>query len=300
MNILPQLHEINAQAHTATIHPSSLTWPDQFDDQELDFLSRVAFGESGHTQKAIVYITKELAQLAEIERHVSAVLTYVLADLQSHDDNLAAGFALHDALSCFAAEELHHANMFYRYVRLVSGRDFKYADNLFNARVALYQCNDSPYVKLSALCCSAYIGESVITVFERRTKALDPDMRFFLTRMLHVHGLDEARHIKTDHFVFDNVIPFLNVEERRRMKQILDGTEALNTELAMRFEAYAKQVFGVDYTAGNLGHQTQLQLTLKFRDLVFGSPQIRKVDDAMDEADRLLVEGFSHDRQVHA
>jgi hypothetical protein len=295
----PELQRINAQAHAATVHPNSLDWPEQFDQAELDFLSRVAFGEVGEHAKAIVYITKELAQLAEIERHVSAVMTYILADLQARDDKLSAGFELHDALSCFAAEELHHANMFYRYVRLVSGRDFKYADNLFNARVGLYQGNDSPYVKLAALCCSAYIGESVITVFEKRTRALDPEMRFFLTRMLYVHGLDEARHIQTDHFVFDHVIPNLNVEERRRMKQILDGTEALNTELSMRFEAYAKTLFGLNYTEHNPSHETQLKLTLKFRELVFGGAQIRKVDQAMDEQDRTMVEQFSFNRDIH-
>jgi hypothetical protein len=122
---------------------------------------------------------------------------------------------------------------------------------------------------------------------------------FFLTRLLCLHGLDEARHIKMDHFVFDHIIPSFNEQERRRMRQILEGTEALNTELAMRFEAYAKQQFGVDYTTGNPGHATQLKLTKTFRDLVFGEQNIRKVDEAMSNTDRTLIEAFSQARFVH-
>ena len=295
-----QLHQINANAHANTFHPGALAWPESFDAAELDYLSRVAFGESGHERKAIVYITKELAQLAEIERHVSAVLTYVLSELQGDTTPLAEGYELHHGLTCFAAEELQHANMFYRYVRLLSGTDFRYADNLFERRVSPYQGSDSPYVKLAALCCSAYIGESVITVFERRSRAMDPEMKFFFTRLLHWHGLDEARHIQMDHFVFDHVIPTLNDAEKRRMRQILDATEAMNTELAMRFEAYAKQYFDLDYTADNPGHATQLALTLKFRHLVFGEQIIRKVDDVMSDEDRRMIEDFSHSSVVHA
>ncbi|UXY17144.1 diiron oxygenase [Chitiniphilus purpureus] len=295
-----QLHQINARAHERTFHPAELEWPQSFPQEELDFISRMSFGETGHDYKAIAYITKELAQLAEIERHVSAVLTYVLSELQADDGPLADGFELHHALSCFAAEELQHANLFYRYVRLLSGRDFKYPENLFDMRVAPYQGPDSPYVKLAALCCSAYIGESVITVFERRARAMDPEMQFFFTRLLYLHGLDEARHIQLDHFVFDHVIPSLSPQEKRRMRQILDSTEALNTELAMRFEAHAKQHFEVDYTDGNPGHATQLKLTLAFRELVFGKQDICKVDDAMCDEQRQLIEDFSSSRCVHA
>lgn len=299
MQLRQDLQRINRNAHVDTLHPNALDWPERIEQDELDFVSRIAFDEVGREREAIVYITKELSQLAEIERHVSAVMTYILAELQASDAPISKGFELHDALSCFAAEELHHANMFYRYIRLLSGRDFKYPDNLFTARVGLYQGDDSPYVKLAALCCSAYIGESVITVFERRAKALDPEMRFFLTRLVHAHGLDEARHIQTDHFVFDHVIPTLNPVEMRRMRQILESTEALNTELAMRFEAFAKEEFGVNYTDGNRGHSTQIALSLKFRELVFGGAIIRKVDDALSDDDRMLIEQFSHSRSIH-
>lgn len=294
------LLRINAAAYKNTVHPSLIEWPEAFDQAELDFISRLAFEESGHEREAIVYITKELAQLAEIERHVSAVLASIVSELQGTRAPLGEGFELHDALSCFAAEELLHANMFYRYVRVLSRRDFKLPDNLFGARLGLYLAADSPYVKLAALSSSAYIGESVITVFERRAKKLDPQSQFFITRLLHIHGLDEARHIKTDHFIFDQVIPSLEKVELRRMRQILEGTEALNTELAMRFQAFANSEFGVDYTVGNRGSAVQLQLTLKFRELVFGGPTIRKVDEAMTEEDRRLVEDFCSAQTVHA
>lgn len=293
------LHQINAFAHQHTIHPGALAWPEQFSEEELRFVSRVVFGDEEHQQAAIVYVTKELAQLAEIERHVSAVMARVLSELQAEGAGLNAGFELNHALSCFAAEELLHATMFYRYVRLVSGRDFKYPDNLFAERVGLYHGTDSPYVKLAALCCSAYIGESVITVFERRTAMLDPERRFFLTQMLHAHGLDEARHVQFDHFVFEKVVPSLSLLEMRRMRQVLDATETLNTELARRFEMHAKQAFGVDYTKDNPAHRTQIELTMAFRSVVFGGELIRKVDDALSSEQRQLIASFSFEPYVH-
>ncbi|AXI03796.1 diiron oxygenase [Aquirhabdus parva] len=296
--ILKDLNQINKEAHIHTFHPSGLDWPERFDDEELKFLSRVAFNEEGHERAAIAYLTKELAQLAEIERHVSAVMTIVLADLQGEEDRLSEGFELHHALTCFAAEELQHANLFYRYVRLLSQDDFKYANNLFQARLTPYQGTDSPYIKLAALCCSAYIGESVITVFERKTRALDPEMKYFFTRLLYWHGLDEARHVQTDHFVFEHIVPNLTAAEQRRMRQILDITEALNGELATRFEAYTKEKFGFDYTENNYAHHTQLELTGKFRSLVFGE-RISKVDDAMDDEGRALLQRFSQAETIH-
>ena len=294
-----ELHDINRQAHLRTMHPSGLGWPEQMLPEELDFISRVAFGAPGHRSGAVAYLAKELAQLAEIERHVSAVMTCVMAEVQADARPLGDGFELHHALSCFAAEELQHASMFYRYVRLLSGRDFKCADNLFHQRVALYQGDDSPYVKLSALCCSAYVGESVITVFEHRLRALDPGKTFFFTQVLHAHGLDEARHVKFDHFMFDHVIPALSRQERRRMRQILESTEALNTELARRFEEHAKATFDIDYREQNVAHETQLKLARSFRGLVLDEGIVRKVDEGMSDADRRVLREFGHTETIH-
>ncbi|WP_437730215.1 diiron oxygenase [Sorangium sp. So ce1335] len=294
-----ELHDINRQAHLRTMHPSGLDWPEQVPADELDFLSRVAFDAPGHSAEAVVYLAKELAQLAEIERHVSTVMTHVMAEVQADPRPLGDGFELQHALSCFAAEELQHASMFYRHVRLLSGRDFKCPDNRFRERVAVYHGDDSPYVKLSALCCSAYIGESIITVFERRLRALDPKRTFFFTQVLHAHGLDEARHVKFDHFLFDHVVPALSRQERRRMREILERTEALNTEMARRVEAHARATFGLDYTAQNLGHETQLRLSRAFRGLMLDGEIVRKVDDGMSEADRRLVREFCHAETIH-
>lgn len=294
-----ELQSINAKAHINTVHPNGLCWPDEISNDELDFISLVVFDVPDQHQKAIAYITKELAQLAEIERHVSAVMALIMAELQGDKHPLSDGFELHDALSCFAAEETHHSNMFYRYVRLLSGRDVKYPNNLFSQRVELYQGNDSPYVKLAALCSSAYIGESVMTVFEHRLLDLDPKMRFFITQLISAHGLDEARHIETDHFVFDHVIPSLSDREKQRMRWILESTEALNMELAMGFEAFTKETFNVNFTENNLAYQTQLKLIGSFRNLVFGGEAIRKVDEVITEADRQILLDFTSTSLVH-
>ncbi|XXX78177.1 diiron oxygenase [Sorangium sp. So ce134] len=294
-----ELYDINRDAHLRTMHPGGLDWPERVRPEELDFISRVAFGAPGRRSGAVAYLAKELAQLAEIERHVSAVMTYVMAEVQADARPLGEGFELNHALSCFAAEELQHAGMFYRYVRLLSGRDFTCPDNLFGQRVALYQGGDSPYVKLSALCCSAYVGESLITVFEHRLRALDPERAFFFTQVLHAHGLDEARHVKFDHFLFDHVVPALSRQERRRMRQILEGTEALNGELARRFEEHAKATFDVDYTEQNVAHETQLKLARSFRGLMLDEELVRKVDDGMSEADRRVIREFGHTEAIH-
>ncbi|WP_096087415.1 diiron oxygenase [Agaribacterium haliotis] len=291
---------ITEKAHINTVHPNALNWPEKISHEELNHMSRLTFEDELHPREAMVYVTKELAQLAEIEKHVTGVMSIVLSELQGDAvQSLNDGHSLHHALSCFAAEELHHANMFYRYVRLLSGCDFKYADNLYAQRVALYQGDDSPWIKLAALCCSAYIGESVITVFEHRCTALDPERKFFITQLLEAHGLDEARHIQIDHYVFDEVIPRFNEAELRRMKQIVNATEELNTELSMRFGKHAAETFSCDFAAGNKAMQTQIELTLLFRELVFGGEGIQKVDAALDEVQQKLVENFSYQQHIH-
>jgi len=295
------IEKITCRAHLDTVHPGAIVWPAAFDQPELDFISTMAFGAKGSEKKAIAYVVKELSQLAEIEKHVTGVLSIVLSELQGETDHeLNDGHYLHDALSCFAAEELHHANMFYKYVRLLGGKDIKYPDNLYAERVGLYQGKDSVWVKLAALCCSAYIGESVITAFENRCKAIDPDKKRYFTKLLTIHGLDEARHIKVDHFVFDRVVPSLSQQEKRRMLQITNATEELNTELSIRFAKHIKDEFAIDFTDGNLAHKAQMQLTSAFRNHVFGSGGVRKVDDGLDEAVTKLLLEFSHSTTIHS
>lgn len=298
--MIHEIKQITSRAHIDTVHPGSISWPDCFDQEEIDFISVMAFGEPGHHEKAVPYVVKELSQLAEIEKHVTGVLSIVLSELQaeaSHEIN--EGHFLHDALSCFAAEELHHANMFYRYVRVLGGKDIKYPENLYAQRVGLYQGSDSVWVKLAALCCSAYIGESVITAFENRCKAIDPEQKSYFTRLLTIHGLDEARHIKVDHFVFEQVVPRLSVEEKRRMMQITNATEELNTELSARFSKHVRDLFSVDFTHNNLAHSAQIQLTSAFRKHVFGCGDVKKVDDGLDSSVRELLASFSQSYKVH-
>ncbi|MFE7194524.1 hypothetical protein [Kitasatospora sp. NPDC057541] len=292
------LERVNELAHINTFHPNALPWEKARGEAELAFLSRVCFAEEGHEQAAVAYAVKELAQLAEIERHVSAVMSIVLSEVQGKEDPFTEGRGLHDALSCFASEELNHANAFYRYVRELGGTDFTLPDNLFAERLALFLGDESPYVKLAALCCTAYIGESLITVIERRTRSHDPQMQYFLSKLLHLHNLDEERHIRTDHWVIDQLIPSFDAEEHAAMRRIITATEELNFRLAGLFEQQAKTVFGLDYTEGNLIHEMQTQLGIAFSKHALSGP-ITKLDDAIDEETRALLERFSGATSIH-
>ena len=298
MNI-DSLAQINQLAHVHTFHPSALQWEQARNPAELAYLSRVVFGDESHADAAVAYIVKELAQLAEIERHVSAVMTIALSDLPTVDGELAAGSALHGAISAFAAEEINHSDAFYRYVRELGERDFVPPSNLFSERLAPYLGDDSPFVKLAALCCTAYIGESIITVLERHARALDPELRYFLSKLLHLHNLDEARHVQTDHWIMTNLIPSFSDAEQERMRAIIGQTEKLNFELAGIFAAHAKEVFGIDYTDGNATAGLQIRLTLAFSRLVLGGDRIVPVDQVLDEETRGLVEQLTGSSAVH-
>ncbi|WP_297479075.1 hypothetical protein [Ferrovum sp.] len=294
------LATVNRDAHIHYLHPNRLPWREAVDDEERDFLSRALVGAQGQEAKAVAYLYKELSQLAELEMHVSAVLVRVLCELQGEPAApYGEGSELYHALSCFAAEEINHANTFYRYVRELSGRDIKLTDNLFKERIGLFAKDDSPMVKLAALCATAYVGESLITVFERRIKMLDPEQRFFFTKLLHYHGLDEARHIQSDHFVFDHIIPNLSSSERIRMHELIDATEALNTELAIRSAAQIKTAFGTDYSSDNHSAAVQLKLATAFRRIVQSGDLVVKVDNGLDPETAAEIADFSGLQRVH-
>jgi len=290
---------INQYAHLNYLHPNRMPWEQAANDRELDFLSRALVGEAGQEDKAVAYLYKELAQLAEIEMHVATVMTRILCELQAESTPFKAGDGLYHAVSCFASEEINHANSFYQYVRHLSGRDIKLENNLFADRVALYNDNDAPLIKLAALCSTAYVGESIITVFERRLKVLDPMQRSFLTQLLHFHGLDEARHIQCDHAIFEQIIPTFSAAENRRMHQLVQETEALNTQLAIASAETVKAAFNLDYTEGNIAARTQLDMTLRFREIVQSGDSIRNVDDYMDQETAAIVQQFSQASRVH-
>lgn len=290
---------INQHAHLNNLHPNCMPWEQAATDRELDFLSRALVGERGQEDKAVAYLYKELAQLAEIEMHVATVMTRTLCELQADRNPLTAGDGLYHALSCFASEEINHANSFYQYVRHLSGRDIKLENNLFKQRVDLYSDNDDPLIKLAALCSTAYVGESIITVFERRLKVLDPMQHSFLTKLLHFHGLDEARHIQCDHAIFENIIPTFSSAQRKRMHELVQETESLNTQLAIASSETVKSAFNLDYTEGNLAAKTQLDMTLRFREIVQSGDMIRNVDEYMDEETASIVQQFSKASRVH-
>ncbi|MDH6579070.1 hypothetical protein [Kitasatospora sp. MAP5-34] len=300
-----ELTDVMRFAHVNTFHPNAFDWSEAATPAELEYLSVVAFGEPGHGAKAAAYIAKELAQLAEIERHVSAVMALAMGELHDLPDAVNHGHELHHALSCFAAEEFQHANTFYRYARAVSGIEPRVANGLFEERLAVFRTDDHPYVKLVALCLSAYVGESVITVFEHRTDALDPDRTRFFTRLLHAHGLDEARHVKVDHVAMKLIHPALGESDRERVRALLAEIEDLNRRLAQSFESAVSAALDLDFTTGNPAAETQLAMAKGFGAELFAEDgTLRTVDeilggDLLDGGLRELVTRFSGTDRIH-
>lgn len=297
-----RLDGIMSLAHVNTFHPNAFDWGRAATEDNLRFLSEIAWGAPGHEAEATAYIVKELAQLAEIERHVSATMALILSELPLHDDlgPLSAGHELHHALSCFAAEELQHSNTFYRYVREISGLEPRLSDGLFAERFAVFQEDDHPWVKLIALSCSAYVGESVITVFEHRADHLDPGREKFFTQLLHLHGLDEARHIQVDHFVMRDLYRSLTPAQQARSRVLLDRIETLNRRLAADFAAVVLDLTKVDVNTVPAA-RTQLEITQAFGARIFdenGTP--RTADEVLDAPLRRLISQFSGAGHVHA
>lgn len=299
-NISRELTKITTKAHIETFHPNQLEWPDRFGSDELKFLSELCFGDEGHEQESLIYICKELSVLSEIEKHVSAAMVVILSELQDHQyDDLNQWDDFNHALSCFAAEELNHANTFYRYVRRLSEKDIKCSNNYMNEKINLYQGADSPWVKLVALCSAAYVGESVITVFENRAKSLDPKHNYYFTQLLHAHGLDEARHVKIDHFVFDHVFEKLTIEEKQKMHEILVNTQEYDRLLSEKFSELYSEYFNLDYITNNLAYEVQMKLTLSWRELIFKKDQFVKVDEINNHELDEIVESFSKVNYIH-
>jgi len=295
------LSDINLNAHRQFLHPNKISFDGLRAAEELEFLSTALVGRKGQEEKACAYIYKELSQLAEIEFHVAAVMLRVITEgCNETEQPLWDGNDLVRAIACFAAEESQHASTFHGYVRALTGQDYKVRDNLFRERMSIFSGDDPALVKLAALCATAYVGESVITVFENRLKSIDPGRRHHLTELLHLHGLDEARHIHFDHWVFDHVIPSLSVKERQRMAEMVEATEALNTQLAITAKDQFSEQFAVDFCEDNLSAQVQLQMTLAFRSAIQAGVSIRRVDEFITPETRSLIEKFSLSETVHA
>lgn len=295
-----RLPEINRLAHSQFLHPNKIPWERVDSEREQAFLAQHLCGRPDEVVKALAYLYKELTQLAEIETHVSACLLRIIAEgVAAKVDAVWRGPDLVHALSCFAAEEIQHANTFYRYVRAATKFDHARLDNLFRERIAVYEGSESPLVKLAALVTTAYVGESVITVFETRMKALDPQLTSSFTQLLHLHGLDEARHVQSDHFVIDEIIPRFSKPEQRQMNDLIAATERLNGQLAANCTALVKEHFGVDYMEGNESAQMQLAITMAFRNAILDSGSVRRVDAQIDDGTRAMLRAFSASERVH-
>jgi hypothetical protein len=295
------LLEINRQAHHNFLHPNKMPWDQVRTERELDFIAESLSGHRDDRDKAVAYLYKELSQLAEIEMHVASTMVRVICEASRDPaSRLWAGADFVHTLSCFAAEEIQHANTFYQYVRQLSGHDLKIENNMFAERASLYEGEESPRVKLAALCATAYVGESVITVFENRMKALDPAINSPFTLLLHLHGLDEARHIKTDHYVIDHIVTGLSPAENQQMADLIAKTEHYNVELSKYCSERVKSDFGVDYAQGNYAASLQMDLTNGLRNAILAAGTVRHVDEHLDEATRELIAEFSHSDNVHA
>ncbi|WP_131744874.1 hypothetical protein [Frankia sp. Cppng1_Ct_nod] len=298
--IRAELASVTRLAHVRTFHPNAFDWSEASTPSELAFLSEVVYGELDHETQAVAYVTKELAQLAEIERHVSAVIALTIGELHDLPDPVNVGHDLHHALSCFAAEEIQHANTFYRYVRMLAGSEARVDKALFNERFDVFRTDDHPYVKLVALCCSAYVGESVITIFEHRADALDPHRARFFTRLLHTHGLDEARHIKIDHVAMKSLYPALTIRQQSRVRQLVRQIEELNRRLAQSFQQTTELLLGVDFVTDNPAAAVQLQLTRTFAERIFTEDgALHTADEVLDAELRGLISAFSGVDNVH-
>jgi hypothetical protein len=295
------LFDINRQAHHQFLHPNKMPWEHVRDEEELDFIATSLCGHRDDHDKAVGYLYKELAQLAEIEMHVASTLVRVICEAsRDKASRFWAGAELVHTLSCFASEEIQHANTFYQYVRELSGRDIKTEDNMFAARAALYEGDVSPRVKLAALCATAYVGESVITVFENRLKSLDPQVKSPFTLLLHLHGLDEARHIKADHYVIDHIVTGLSRPELQQMEDLIAQTEHYNIELSKQLSARVKDDLGVDYSEGNYAASVQMDITNGLRNAILSAGTVRRADEHLDSATRKLIAEFSMSDRVHA
>ena len=60
-----------------------------------------------------------------------------------------------------------------------------------------------------------------------------------------------------------------------------------------------KAVFDLDYTEGNIAARTQLDMTLRFREIVQSGGSIHNVGDYMNQETAAIVQQFSQASRVH-
>jgi hypothetical protein len=143
------------------------------------------------------------------------------------------------------------------------------------------------------------VGETIITVFERRILRRDPGKRHFLSRLIWAHGLDEARHVQFDHYVFRTVIPELTDQEWTRFGQILGAQNLINKQMGDALDRQMLDHFGVDFVAGNPSRQFQDRLQVALVTSVFRDRHIKSADDVLDPDSRAAVAEFSGSARIH-
>lgn len=86
------LVSINERADLGTFHPDSLSWPERLGEPETWFYAQLCGYPPERTVEARAYLGKELAQLADIERHVSICLGIIGG--QAAGSRLLAGVSI--------------------------------------------------------------------------------------------------------------------------------------------------------------------------------------------------------------
>ncbi|BDU74534.1 diiron oxygenase [Mesoterricola silvestris] len=292
------LATINHRADLGTFHPDALPWPEHLDPSEIRFYARLCNYPPDGSEAARAYLAKELAQLADIERHVSICLGIIGG--QAAGSTRLAGLPMMNAMLHFAAEEYQHSYMFYRYVALLLGVPLDLSDRTLEARLALFLGPESPETKLVALLASAYPGETVITIFEHRLHMLDPDRRHFLTQMIAAHGLDEARHIQFDHHVFNHLLPALADREMLDAQRICKALGRHNHALSEAYERETRSILPVEFIQDNFAAQVQRRFTLRLLEETLSGRPFRFADQALTEDERAALDQFAGVGAIHA
>ncbi|BDU77650.1 ferritin-like domain-containing protein [Mesoterricola sediminis] len=297
MDSIQTITDINQRPDLRTFHPDALPWPSKLDPAEHAFCSRVCGFPTIRMNESRAYWGKELAQLADIERHVSICLGLISGF--ASDSGLLGGVPMMNAMLRFAAEEYQHANMFYRYVELLIGQPLDLSGESLEHRLGLFLGPESPGAKLVALLASAYPGETVITLFEHRVRLFDPTQRHFATRMLVAHGLDEARHIQFDHYVLGQLAPSLDDGEWADARRLCRNMEAANHALAERYEARMRQILPCEFVEGNTAARIQRHFSQKLLRETLAGRTFRLADQALSSQDRALVMDFTGRASIH-
>ena len=292
-----ELQAINLRADLRTFHPDALPWPSRLGGLERIHYTRICGLPSERVEEAKAYLGKELAMLADVERHISICLGLICG--QAASSRLLEGEPMMNAMMLFAAEEYQHSNMFYRYVDLLLGMPLDLSAETLATRLGLFQGPEAPEVKLVALLASAYPGETVITIFEHRMRRLDPGQEHFLTRMIGAHGLDEARHIQFDHYVFGKLLPLLTDEELLAAQRLCRAMAVCNQVLSTSYEAATRNLLGVDYLEGNEAARTQRWFHQRLVEETLSRRAFRSADAVLADEDAATLFRFAGVEAVH-